>query len=230
MKFLLRFAALLAIVFIGNISTSFAVLMTGIVYDFKTNAPMSNVNIKNTYTERGMTTDSTGKFTIEVDRGHLVEFTKIGYKIARVRIENTAIPYYKIAMREGSFELENVDVKGSNYHTDSIEKRETYKWAIDHYKLGPIESIEHPFDALSKRNRQIWAFQKRYEYFEKEKFVDYVFNAKLIKKITTLDSSQIEDFRRYYRPTYDQIKAWTEYEFLDYIKNSAVIFQKRRRG
>jgi hypothetical protein len=133
-------------------------------------------------------------------------------------------------MREGSFELENVDVKGSNYHTDSIEKRETYKWAIDHYKLGPIESIEHPFDALSKRNRQIWAFQKRYEYFEKEKFVDYVFNAKLIKKITTLDSSQIEDFRRYYRPSYDQIKAWTEYEFLDYIKSSAVIFQKRRRG
>jgi hypothetical protein len=227
MKFILRLSLLL---FISGISQkSFALIVTGVVYDYKTNEPMSNVNIRNIFTDRGMTTDVTGKFSIDVEKGHLLEFTRVGYKIVRVRIDNLNIPFYKIAMKEGAFELQNVDITASNYKTDSIEKREVYKWAIEHYTLGPIESIEHPFDALSKRNRQIWAFQKRYEYFEKEKFVDYVFNAKLIHKIANIDSTQMEDYRRFYRPTYDQIKAWSEYEFLEYIKNSAADF-KRRRG
>lgn len=228
MKFFLRSVALLTLFFIGGRTDSFAILMKGVVYDLKTNKPLPNVNITNTYTEIGMTTDSTGQFFIEVEKGHLVEFTRLSYKIARVRIENLTIPFYRIGMHEGAFELQNVDITGNNYKTDSIEKRETYKWAINHYKLEGLEVIQHPFDALSKRNRQIWAFQKRYDYFEKEKFVDYVFNAKLIKKLTSVDSTQMEDFRRYYRPTYDQIKGWTEYEFMEYIKNSAAVFLRRR--
>jgi len=227
MKFSLRFSLLLLV--LGINLKSFAVIVTGVIYDYKTNEPMSNVNIRNIFTERGMTTDKTGKFSIDVEKGHLLEFTSIGYKTVRVRIDNLNVPFYKIAMKEGAYELQNVDVTASNYKTDSIEKREVYKWAIDHYTLGPIESIQHPFDALSKRNRQIWAFQKRYEYFEKEKFVDYIFNERLIHKIGNIDSTQMEDFRRFYRPTYDQINAWTEYQFLEYIKNAAADF-KRRRG
>lgn len=227
MKFILRFSLLLFI--FGLHQTSFAIIIRGVVYDYKTNEPMANINIRNIFTDRGMTTDSTGKFSIDVEKGHLVEFTRIGYKIVRVRVDNLDIPFYKIAMKEGGFELQNVDITGNNYKTDSIEKREVYKWAIEHYTLGPLESIEHPFDALSKRNRQIWAFQKRYEYFEKEKFVDYVFNAKLVKKVSKLtDSTRIEDYRRFYRPTYDQIKGWTEYEFLEYIKKTTADFVRRR--
>ena len=189
---------------------------------------MPNVDIENTFTQKGMTTDSSGKFSINVEKGHLIEFRRIGYKIVRVRIEDPNISYYKIAMQEGAFELETVEIAGSNHRTDSIENRETYEWAIDHYKLTGLDVVEHPFDALSKQNRRIWAFQKRYDYFEKEKFVDYVFNATLIHKITKIDSTQMEDYRRYYRPTYDQVKAWNEYEFLDYIKNTAAAYLRRR--
>lgn len=228
MKFLFRFSLLITILLASGLS-SFAVVITGVVYDTKTNEPMPNVNIVNIFTERGMTTDSTGKFSIDVEKGHLLEFTRLGYKIVRVRIDNLNIPFYKIAMREGAFELQNVDITGNNFKTDSIEKREVYKWAIDHYTLSTFDAIQHPFDALSKRNRQIWAFQKRFDYFEKEKFVDYVFNEKLIRKMTPItDSTQMEDFRRMYRPTYDQIKSWTEYEYLDYVKRSAAAYLGKR--
>lgn len=206
-----------------------ALVMKGKVYDMKTNQPMPNVNIVNTFTEMGMTTDSTGLFTINVERGHLVEFRRIGYKIVRIRIESTQLPYYNIAMKEGAIDLDEVEIKGNNFHTDSIERRETYKWAIDHYTLSGLDIIQHPFDALSKRNKQIWAFQKRYEYFEKEKFVDYVFNERLIKKLTNMDSTDIDLYRRNYRPQYDQVKAWTEYEFMEYIKQSALVYQKRKK-
>ncbi len=88
--------------------------------------------------------------------------------------------------------------------------------------------MQHPFDALSKRNRQIWAFQKHYEYFEKEKFINYVFNERLIRQLTKMDSTQTAEFMYYYRPSYDQLKAWTEYEFYEYIKTTAAAYRRRR--
>jgi hypothetical protein len=223
-----RFILLLCVFSVAVHSAALALVMKGKVYDMKTNKPMANVNIVNTFTESGMTTDSSGNFSLTVEKGHLVEFRKIGYKIVRVRIEATAMPFYSIAMKEGAFDIPEIEIAGNNFRTDSVENHETYKWAIDHYKLEGLDVIQHPFDALSKRNRQIWAFQKRYDYFEKEKFVDYVFNAKLISKIAKIDSTDMETYRRYYRPSYDQVKAWTEYEFLEYIKSSAAAFLRRR--
>lgn len=220
----------LACVLLAAGTDTFALAMKGRVFDIKTNQPLPNVNIVNTFTELGMTTDSTGAFTIQVEPGHLVEFRRIGYKIVRIRIAADQLPYYSIAMKEGAFDLEQVDIVSNNYRTDSIEKRETYKWAIDHYTLDGMDVIQHPFDALSKRNRQIWAFQKRYDYFEKEKFVDYVFNARLIARIGTVDSADMEDYRRYYRPPYEQVKAWSEYDFLEYIKRSAADFKRRKNN
>ncbi len=207
---------------------SYALIMKGRVFDYKTNQPMANVNIVNTYTETGLTTDSTGLFPLEVAPGHLVEFRRIGYKISRVRVETSQLPYYNIAMREGAIDLMEVEIKGNNYKLDSIEKRETYKWAIEHYKLSGLDIIQHPFDALSKRNRQIWAFQKHYEYFEKEKFINYVFNERLIKQLTQMDSVQTAEYMYYYRPTYEQLQAWTEYEFYEYIKTTGKAYMRRR--
>ena len=210
------------------IPESLALTMKGRVFDYKTNAPMPNVNVVNTFTDRGITTDSSGLFTLEVELGHLVEFRRIGYKVSRVRIEQTQLPYYNIAMKEGAIDLMEVEITGSNYKLDSIEKRETYKWAIEHYKLTGLDVIQHPFDALSKRNRQIWAFQKHYEYFEKEKFINYVFNERLIRQLTKMDSTSTAEYMRYYRPSYEQLKSWSEYEFYEFIKRTAAAYIRRR--
>lgn len=207
---------------------SLALTMKGRVFDYKTNQPMPNVNVINTFTDAGITTDSTGLFTLEVELGHLVEFRRIGYRVSRVRIEQKQLPYYNIAMKEGAIDLQEVQITGNNYKLDSIEKRETYKWAIEHYKLSGLDVVQHPFDALSKRNRQIWAFQRHYEYFEKEKFINYVFNERLIRQLTKMDSTHTAEYMYYYRPSYDQLKSWTEYEFYDFIKRTATAYMRRR--
>jgi hypothetical protein len=210
-------------------ASAFALIMKGKVYDLKTGNGLANVSILNTFSEINIITDNTGEFSLEVEKGHLIEFKRIGYKIVRIRVNAGELPYYSIAMTEGAIDLDEVEIRGNNYKTDSIEKRETYKWAIEHYRLDGLDVIQHPFDALSKKNRQIWAFQKRYEYFEQEKFIDFVFNERLIRKVSGMqDSTAIALYRRYYRPSYMQIKLWSEYEFLKYIKETAILFQKRR--
>ena len=206
--------------------------MKGKVYDGHTQEALENVSIFNVTRQETFLTDSTGLFQLQVKQGDLIEFQKMGYRIARVRITNAQeLPYYSIGMTLGPLELEEVFVKGKNYRVDSIIDRETYKWALDHYQLEGINVIQHPFDALSKRNRQIWAFQKHFQFFEREKYVDFVFNDIIIKKLTEVDSAHLEDFKRAYRPTYDQIQSWNEYEFFEYIKMAGedYIMQKRRR-
>ena len=212
----------------GN--TSYALKMKGIVYERDTKKPLENVYIFNTYTEKYFITDSTGKFSIDVERGQLIEFQKISYKLERVRISSNELPYYSIAMVIGPRELEDVRIVGKSYKMDSIIDRETYKWAIDHYTLDGLEMLQHPFDAMSKSNRQIWAFQKHFDYFEKEKYIDYVFNTHLIQKITPIDSSDILEFKMRYRPRYGQIKAWNTYEYYDYIKKAGADFLRRKRN
>lgn len=211
-----------------------AIVIKGKVYDLRTGAPIDNVNILNTFSQQGYTTDASGTFSLQVENGNLIEFRKIGYKIVRIRINPGEQPFYSIAMTVGAFDLDEVKVTGSNHKSDSLKNRNSYDWAlnwgIENPEGNPLTLLAHPFESLSKRNRQIWQFQKRYQYFEREKFVDYVFNEKLIRKLALItDSMDLNYFRRFYRPSYEQIKTWTEYEFLEYIKSCGVDFKRRKQ-
>lgn len=208
-------------------SQAFALVMKGKVYDRETKQPLMGINIVNTYTQMVFVTDSTGQFSINVENGQMIEFQKMGYQIARVRINGSDLPFYSIGLRKGAYEIPEVNIKGHNFQSDSLENREIYKWAIDHYTLEGMDVIYHPFDALSKRNRQIWAFQKRFQYFEKQKFIDYVFNDELIEKITGLKGDALLTYKKAYRPQYEQIKTWSTYEFYDYIKQTGLAFKER---
>lgn len=169
----------------------FALVMKGKVYDELTQKPLSGVNIINLNTDMVFQTDSTGLFTINVEKGQTIKFQRHNYQEATIRISNASLPYYSIGLQKEAYELPEVTIKGHNYHIDSIENAKTYEWALDYYKLTGLDVIQHPFDALSKRNREIWAFQKRYHYFEEQKFIDYVFNDKLITKISGLQGEAL---------------------------------------
>lgn len=227
MAFVFRFICLSVLLCCFGASSVWAVVMKGKVYDAKTRRPIENVSIINTFTEESFITDSTGEFSLKAENGHLVEFRKLGYQVVRVRVHGNELPFYSIAMTEGPYELQEVEIRGHNYRTDSVEMRETYKWAIDHYTLSGVDIIAHPFDALSKRNRQIWAFQKHYQYFEQEKFIDYVFNDKLVNKLTGLEGELLQEYKRKYRPSYRQIQAWSDYDFYAYIKRTGIDFKSR---
>ena len=111
-----------------------------------------------------------------------------------------------------------------------IQNAYVYQRALEMYKLEGMDILQHPFDAMSKRNRQIWAFQKHYEFWEGQKFVDYVFNEKLIGQLTNLSKDSIQLYMRVYRPSYNLIKSfYNDYEFYEYIKETATIFQSNRR-
>jgi hypothetical protein len=209
---------------------SFAVTINGEIIDLHTTAPVANVHIVNIHSSLSTESDDRGKFSIVVERGQLLEFRKVGYKIVRIRIpEGNIPPYFRVMMQEGPIELPefNVNTKANDWVTDSTRYYQLYKNALEFPKLEGIDAIQHPFSALSKRNRQIWAFQKEYSYWQQQKYVDYKFNERTIGTLTGLQGDSLQNYMRRYRPPYDQVRAMSDYEFYLYIKQAADLYRRK---
>ncbi len=223
---------LLSSALIYSVNFAFAqTIIKGEIKDFANNQHMENVNIRNIYTLKGMTTSEDGKFEILVKKGELVEFSKVGYKTLRVRITNEKEPnYYHLIMSRAAILLREVDIKGKpiDFKKDSIKFRESYDLVLRKPKKDEIDMQSMPLAMLSKKNRQEWAFQEMYAVWEQEKYIDFVFNDKLVQKITYLENEELILFLKKYRPSYAFLRSASEYEFLEYIKRCYYRFKTRK--
>ena len=198
-------------------------LIKGEIIDKSNQEYVENANIQNIYTRVGMSTLEDGKFRIEVKTGQLIEISKIGYQTLRIRIQDEKTPsFYKLELDRRSRILKVVDIRGRslNYVKDSIRFRETYNVVVSQARKGDVDMRSMPLAMLSKKQREIWAFQEMYDRWEEEKYVDFVFNKALVNKITYLKKEELERFMRLYRPSAQFVRQATEYEYLEYIKSS----------
>ncbi|MBK7690634.1 MAG: hypothetical protein IPJ31_05790 [Bacteroidetes bacterium] len=206
-------------------------IIKGEVRDLADNSLMENVNVKNIYTQEGLTLKANGLFSIQVKKGELVEFSKVGYQTVRVRIVSEKEPeYYKIVLSKTPIELREVDIRGKplDFKKDSVRYRKTYDIVMRKDRKEDVDMRSMPLAMLSKKNRQEWAFQEMYEQWEQEKYIDYVFNDKLVHRITYLEKEELQTFMKVYRPRYDFVRNVSEYEYLDYIKSCYYHFKKSK--
>jgi hypothetical protein len=204
-------------------------VINGHVIDLADSSFLDNVNVRNIHSMKGMTIQSKGKFELEVRKGELIEFSKIGYQTVRIRITNEKEPrYYNIVMNKAPIQLREVDIRGKtlDYKKDSIRYRETYDLVLRKEKRNEIDMRSMPLAMLSRKNRQEWAFQEMYEIWEREKFIDFTFNERLVARITYLKEEELKQFMKRYRPSYDFLRTASDYEYLDYIKSSYFKFKK----
>lgn len=225
------FFTLFIICFTTSLSAYAQEVIKGAVFDHNTKEPIKGASVINTFTDLGVQTDEKGQFNLKVKAGDLIEFSMQGYKTSRVRIPKGELPnYFKINLKEDITELAPVTIYDDvyNHKRDSVKTAQVYKRALEHYKLEGLDILQHPFDALSKRNRQIWAFQKHYQYWETEKYIDYVFNEKLVQQLTELSGDSLKTYMQQYRPSQAAIHSFeTDYEFYEYIKYTADLFRNR---
>lgn len=204
--------------------------MQGHVMDVNSKQPVEGVVIHNIFTEQKIESNHTGEFSVKVDQGHLVEFRKEGYKVLRVRIPQGQRPsYFKVMMqRKGTDVVDYMHSRGAapDYKTDSLRYYALYKEALEFPRLKGYEVIQHPFSAMSKKNRQIWAFQNEYQFYQEQKYIDYTFNSKLIKEVTGFEGDSLQSYMELFRPTYQQLRTMSEYNYFSYIKITAELYRK----
>lgn len=231
-RFFLPFITLLFSATLVSTLVSAQKVMKGRVQEIESKAPMFGVYVENVNQQKGVMTDSFGNFELEVNGNDLVEIQKFTYETIRLRVPNSAMPKFYIL--DMNFEIQEMDTvvffSNSPQHVrDSIKKTEIFRSYINHYRKEDINPISNPFDFLSKRNKQIWAFQKAFDFWEREKFLDYVFNDKLILKITDLNEDALVAYKHYFRPTYEQFQSFSnEYDYYMYIKQTSIQFLRNK--
>ncbi len=203
----------------------------GTITDAQDGHTIGNVTIQNIHTSAGAFSDTIGAFTLGADKGQLVEFRKLGYKVRRLRLPTGTIPsFFRIVMEKGAVDLDEVTIRKQfeDYKRDSIRYAELYAAPLRVARLSDADKLQDPFLALSKSRRKIWAFQEEYDRAEKLRYVDYHFSEKRIAAITGLQGDTLIRYRNMYRPSYEAVRAWNEYELFSYIKKTAHFFRQRR--
>lgn len=227
MRYLFIYIALLSLHSIQEVQAQ--TIIKGEVKDLATDDFLSNVNVKNIYTQKGMTIQQDGQFKLEVRKGELIEFSKVGYQTIRIRILSEKEPlFYKMVMNKAPVMLREVDIRGKplDFKKDSIRYREVYDIVLRKERKDEVDMRSMPLAMLSKKNRQEWAFQEMYEKWEREKYIDVAFNERLVSKITYLKDDELKVFMKWNRPSYDFLRNATDYEYLDFIKSRYYEYKK----
>jgi len=139
--------------------------------------------------------------------------------------------------------LEEVVIYGRNRRQDSIENRLQYEKIFEHNNGGlrvsaapgasgigaglDVESLINMF--RFRYNRSQSRFAERLIREEQDRYIDYRFNAKIVKKLTTFsDGPLLDQFLEEYKPDYLLLTQTLDIELYQYIQAAAKEFLNKR--
>ena len=83
-------------------------IIKGTVTDYINNLPIVGANVLNIYTGAGMSTDSSGKFSVKCKPGELIEISHVAFNTARVRVKNNSVLFYNMVLQPKSKKLKGI--------------------------------------------------------------------------------------------------------------------------
>ena len=214
----------------------------GTVFDMSRTVPVKGVMV-NSNSGNVVFTDSLGHYSILISENDSLWFTYAGKSTTRFSVNNLSnyesfdvAIHVTLASRYKM--LPEARVYSRSYRQDSLQNR------MDNAKVFNFnKSIETGsgadgvagFDLNSiigafrfRQNRNMEKLQQFLLEKEKQQYVDYRFNKRLVRRITLLDSAELEKFMKVYRPSYEFASTTSEYDFHKYILQSYIRFKGRR--
>ncbi len=196
----------------------------GTIYKKSTPEKLAGVSVTNLRTKNQSTSDNWGVFNIPALIGDTLLFNKLNfaaqtYVITSAFDVNIYLPPMVI--------LNEVTVKEQTKKQEVRETMDNYRKAGGYYTLtpSPWSAINSPVTAIYEElgtdpNRARKFQEHTQEELERiEIFKRY--NKPLVKKVTGLtDDKEIQKFTDVFTPSYEDMKSWSDYEVVNYIKIS----------
>ncbi|MES2003839.1 MAG: carboxypeptidase-like regulatory domain-containing protein [Bacteroidota bacterium] len=213
------------------------VTISGTVYDISARRPLEAVGVMST-SGRGTVTDSLGRYTLSVPPKDSIWFSMIGKTTMKYPVDTISnLDNFNVMIHVRSFELPDVKVRNSYYKLDSLQNRKDYAKVFNFKKPGLRLSSSSPsynpggltvgFDLdeiinlfRTKHNRSILTLQKRLLEEESEKYVNSRFSKQFVRKITKLQSPELDTFMVRYRPEAEVVRLLNDLELGYYIQQS----------
>lgn len=203
---------------------AWAQVLKGVVVDKASGEPLSSVTVVNTLTQDATYTNERGEFVLKAKTGEPIGFSRIGYEVLRKSMPPTlSVANMRVELEPMSIIMEDVVIRPgySPYQVDSIRRRSTYARAIARQKVTSVMSpVSLIADRLSKRSKQIYAFQKSFNHWEGERFIDSRYTPELVQTLTGLSGDTLAHFMNNYPMPYDYARAATELEVKMWIRHN----------
>lgn len=202
----------------------------GVVYDITQRVPLDGVSVMGT-NGRGTITDSLGRYTLWLRETDSVYFSYQNRVSGKYPVATMQDPrQFSMALHVHTHQLPPVTIYGRNYRTDSMANRAAYAKYFNWSRPNPLNSVNvanggagmDPNEIINlfrfKRNRQLAALQARLIQEEQDKYVDFRFNKKFVKKVTNMSDPALSKFMYKYRPPYDFVTIVNDLELGYYIQ------------
>ncbi|MEP6584907.1 MAG: hypothetical protein ABJA90_11610 [Ginsengibacter sp.] len=226
------------------VTSSAQIVVSGTVYDSTKLYVVPGVNVSST-SGLATTTDSLGGYHIRASKADSISFIYKGKSTIKFPVESIGnYNSFDISLRIRTNDkyklLKGVTVYADTYRRDSIENRMSYA-KIFNLENPTIRSNYEPGGAAGldldqligmfqfRKNKQTMAFQRRLVEDEQDRYIDYRFSSKVIKRITGLSGDTLTRYKKIYRPSYIFVITSTLPDFYEYILNTSYAF-KREEG
>jgi len=224
-----------SVLLLQKVSAQF-VTISGTVYDISARRPLEAVAVFSS-SGKGAITDSLGKYIITVLKKDSIWFGLIGKVTMKYPVDTISNQdNFNVMIHVRATELPAVKVRNSYYKYDSVQNRKDYARIFD-YKKPSLRLSSNPsynpggltvgldLDAIIdmfrvKKNRSILSLQTRLLEQERDKYVGSRYTKQLVRKITRLQSPELDTFMNRYRPEYEVVQLLNDLELGYYIQTS----------
>jgi hypothetical protein len=211
----------------------------GYLLDSNNYSPIKNGTVLNTNSNRSVTTNDKGIFSIPVSINDVLYFTADGYHFDTFRYNMMMRDTIVVYMQQLANVLPGVTVRTqgyTKYQLDSIHRREDFL-AIAGGEKKPVAStatsgaglgIDLDY-LLSKKARVKRKAYKQFDEHEEEMYINSRFSPKIVHDYTGLTGDTLAHFMRLYTPSYEWLRDHSDNEDIFYYLNDKLrAFYKRR--
>lgn len=210
-----------------------ALSINGVIFKQDAADRISQATITDMQSQVIMMSDELGGFTIKASKGDTLIFNKNGYTPQKLAVSG---PGDMAVYMQPARVLPEVAVKAESPKNELDDVKNVYRskglyfdgnppWTA--FLLSPLTAFYELFGTDAKNERHFAQFSKN----ETEAIeVDKRYTHDLVKRVTGLPDEDVTKFMQQYRPSYEDMKAWNDYDLIAHIKKYLIYFKKHKDG
>jgi len=232
-----RFLAIYILIYSVSIANAQAQKnIQGVVFRKGTTVRIGNAKVYNKNPGYSIVTDNLGLFNILASEGDTIKITHDGYLDHEFRVADFKDIFIYL---QPSTLLSEVTIRGESVKRGLKEVQDSYRKKGIYYKGKPPIWLLLPFggspatffyELFSKDGKRARRFERyaggELDYYE----VSRRFNNTTIKSIVPISDTDLEEFKSAYWPKAEQLKDWSDFDLLKYIKKSYEEFMKNKNS
>jgi hypothetical protein len=205
--------------------------INGALYRANTSDRVAQAVITDLKSNVVMMSDELGGFHIQVSKGDTLLISKVGFTPQKSVVTGTGdVLIYLTAAKQ----LAEVTIKDKSEKQEMADVVNEYRSKGLYFDGKPTawEFLNSPVTAVYELLGRDARNERHFIQYTKDESqaieVDRRYTRKLVKQVTGLSDDNVTKFMQQYRPSYEDIRGWNDYDLISHIKKYLVYFNKHK--